>query len=733
MFGSRIALILSLASAAAIASAQTPQFVISTVAGAPPLAAAPVQSLSVAIGSPQGVATDATGNVYFTTSVQGVTGNNNALLKLDQSGSLIRVAGYSGGGYSGDGGPATAANLNGVSGVVVDKSGNVYITDWSDGNVRKVASDGTITRIAGMAGIAGLVPTGLAPTDGDGGPATNARLTQPRLLAMDAAGNLYVGESAARVRKISLDGTITTVAGNGSYGYSGDGGPATAAQIGLLGGLAVDLVGNLYISDNYFIDDGSGDDSVFVSARVRMISSDGMIHTIAGSTPGYSGDGGVATSAQLIGPGTLATDIAGNLYIVDGGFNYFNRSAARIRKISLDGTISTIAGNGDTGYSGDGGAATNAQLGIISGVATDRAGNVYLADATRIRKISSGGIIATVAGDGDSQAPTIGDGGSANAATLSGPTGVAVDSAGVVYIADTFNDRIRKVTSDGVITTVAGVGSASGYGDGMQASKGALFWPSGLAIDSRGNLYIADSGNGRIRVIYPDGIITSVAGLAGHFGYSGDGGPATSAQLSWPKDIALDAVGNLYIADTGNNRIRMVTSAGEITTIAGTGAPGYNGAGYGGDGGPAVGANLNFPSGVAVDPSGNVYIADTYNFRVRKIAPSGIITTLVGNGTQGRSGDGGAAVEAQLTGPVGLKRDSAGNLYIADGSSVRMVTPAGIITTVAGTGVPGFSGDGGPATNARLGAWGLTFDGAGNLYIADPWLNSVRVLRPVGR
>ncbi len=203
-------------------------------------------------------------------------------------------------------------------------------------------------------------------------------------------------------------------------------------------------------------------------------------------------------------------------------------------------------------------------------------------------------------------------------------------------------------------------------------------------------------------------------------------GRATGALLYWPKNIALDKSGNLYIADTGNNRIRMVTPAGIITTIAGGGATGFNGAGYGGDGGPAVSARLFFPSGLAVDGSGNVFIADTNNLRIRKLSPSGIITTVAGNGTRGWSGDGGHADKAQLTNPTGLKLDNAGNLYIADTASVRMVSPAGIITTVAGTGVLGFSGDGGPATSAQLGAWGLAFDGSGNLYVADPWGNLKR-------
>ncbi len=196
--------------------------------------------------------------------------------------------------------------------------------------------------------------------------------------------------------------------------------------------------------------------------------------------------------------------------------------------------------------------------------------------------------------------------------------------------------------------------------------------------------------------------------------------------MSTPKDVAIDSLGNLYFADTADSRVRKVSTGGTITTVAGNGRFGYSG-----DGGPASGAMLNAPSGVAVDNAGAVYIADTNNFRVRKISSNGIISTIAGNGTGGSSGDGGPATSAQLVFPVGLKIDSAGNLYIGDGAAVRMVSPAGMITTVAGNGTAGYTGDGGPATSAQTGAWGLAFDQAGNFYVADPWNNAVRVLKPV--
>jgi sugar lactone lactonase YvrE len=262
-------------------------------------------------------------------------------------------------------------------------------------------------------------------------------------------------------------------------------------------------------------------------------------------------------------------------------------------------------------------------------------------------------------------------------------------------------------------------------GDGGIAPQAFLNFPSGMTVDSSGNLYIADAGGQRIRKINPAGIITTVAGN-GTAGFSGDGGSATAAQLNWPKDVAIDAAGNLYIADTGNSSIRKVTSAGIITTIAGNGT-----AGFYGDGGLATNAQLNQPTGVALDASGNVYFSDTYNFRVRKADTGGVISTIAGTGVAAYSGDGIPGTSAALAYPTGLKVDAAGNLFLADWVSVRKITASGIISTIAGTGAPGFSGDGGPAASANIGAWGIALDPAGRILIADPWNNTIRALQPV--
>jgi uncharacterized protein (TIGR03437 family) len=619
----------------------------------------------------------------------------------------------------------------GVYKVVADPAGNLFFPD--QGTILRLdASTGVLTQIAG---------NGTEGFSGDNGPAAGAQLFLPQGVAVNSAGNLYIADRYnARVRKVSR-GAITTVAGTGTPGFSGDNGPAASAQLSFPKDVAVDSDGNLYIAD-----EGNN--------RIRKVSN-GVITTVAGGGSTL-GDNGPATSAQLSSPSGIAVDSAGSLYIADYGNN-------RIRKVS-GGVIATVAGGGSS--LGDNGPATSAQLNSPSGVAVDSAGNLYIADSgnNRIRKVSSY-MIATVAGNGT--AGFSGDNGPATSAQLSFPNGVAVDSDGNLYIADTSNSCIREV-SNGMITSVAGNGTFSG--DHGPATSAQLLFPWGVAADSAGNVYIADEGNNRIRKV-SGGVIATVAG-SGSYGFSGDNGPATSAQLDLPRGVAVDSAGNLYIADYGNNRIRKVSS-GVITTVAGGGSSlGDNGpatsaqlnspsgvavdsagnlyiadsgnqrirkvssgviatvAGGGsslGDNGPATSAQLNAPQGVAVDSDGNLYIADSLNYRIRKVS-NGVITTVAGNGTAGFSGDNGPAASAQLGGPSGVAVDSAGNLYIADNNRIRKVS-GGVITTVAGSATYGFSGDNGPATGAQLNtSQGVAVAPAGNVYIADQANNRIRLL-----
>jgi hypothetical protein len=324
------------------------------------------------------------------------------------------------------------------------------------------------------------------------------------------------------------------------------------------------------------------------------------------------------------------------------------------------------------------------------------------------------GTLLTVAGNG--KIGFSGDGGPATQAAFSRPLDQAVDTAGNLYIADNVNRRVRKVSPDGTITTVAGTGVQGISGDGGPAVKARLWWPGGVAVDPAGDLFVADDS--RVRKVSATGIITTVAGTT-QGGFSGDGGPATAARLSGSLQLAFDAVGNLFIAEFFNRRIRKVDTAGIITTVAGGGKP----ADGRGDGGPATAAAFKLAQGVAVDSLGNVYISDWTDGRIRKVSLDGTITTVAGGGQPADGvGDGGSATEARLDGPNYIAVDAGGNLYIAEnrGARIRKVSPAGIITTVAGNGQVGHTGDGGLATAAALHSpQSVTVDRAGNLFFTE--------------
>ncbi len=662
-----------------------------------------------ALGELAGVTVDPAGNVFVADS------GNNMVMKISTSGILTVVAGNGTFGFSGDGGPATSAGLSlppvEPAGVAVDSAGNLYIADTESQRIRKVSPGGIITTVAG---------NGQEGHSGDGGPAIAAALREPHGVAVDAAGNLYISEVDAFVRKVNTAGIISTVAGSGCFPSRtttcplGDGGPAIRASLGSPLGLAVDAAGNLYIAD------GSG------NHRIRKVSPSGIITTVAGGGQSdFSGDGGPATSASLHQPSGVAVDAGGNLYIAD-------TENQRIRKVSASGIISTVAGRGNMAFAGDGGPGVNASLAFPSGVAVDTAGNLYIADSLnhRIRKLDLGGTITTAAGGGVFKFS--GDGGPATRALLNKPLAVALDATGNLYHSD-LGARVRRVSPGGTITTVAGNGIVGFSGDGGPATSASLAIAFALAADAAGNLYIADDGNNSVRKVTPAGTITTVAGNGqrGSFGTAGDGGPATSVALHGAGGLAVDAAGNLYISDE-DAFVRKVNTAGIISTVAGSGClPSGTPTCPLGDGGPANRASLDAPHGLAVDAAGNLYIADTHNQRIRKVSPTGTITTVAGNGQKGFSGDGGPANRASLSleGFGGVAVDTAGNLYIADSgnSRIRKVSASGVISTVAGNGSFSFSGDCGPATAAALAfPFGVAVDRAGNLYIADTFSDHIR-------
>jgi hypothetical protein len=669
-----------------------PNNLITTVAGGNLFNNQPVTN--VILNGATAAATDSAGNLFIADCA------NHVVRKVGTNGVATIVAGNGSASFSGDGGAATNAGLNRPFCVLVDSAGNLFITDTYNNRIRKVDTNGVISTVAGN----GTIPNFINPQIGDNGPATNAELNTPEGICLDTNGNLFIADTLdQRIRKVATNGIITTVAGSGTSGYGGDNGFATSgtAKIYNPTGVVVDSTNNLYIAD-------SG------NHRIRKVSASGFITTVAGTgTAGYSGDGGVATSAKINTPFGVALDAAHNLFIVDYG-NYC------IRKIT-NNIITTVAGNGTNGYSGDGGKATNATLSGLQNVSVDKIGNLFIADwgNNRIRKMGTDGIITTVAGR------SLNDGDLATNATLNNAYGTAFDATGNLYIADGNNNCIRKVNTNGVISTVAGNGLPAFAGDGGAATNASLNQPYNITLDAWGNLFIADFRNYRIRRVDTNGVITTVAGT-GSFGYSGDGGPATNAQIGWVYGLAVDAVGNCFIPDQTYNRVRKVDTNGFISTVAGTGSRGYSG-----DGGPAANANIASPQSVALDAAGNLYLADSGNYRIRRVNTTGIINTVAGNGSFTNSGDGGAATNASFGPPWAVTVDSTDNLFITDplNERIRKVGTNGIITTVAGNGIQGFAGDGGAGNNANLSMpRGLAVDNANNVFITDTGNNRIRKL-----
>ena len=579
--------------------------------------------------NPNGLRLGSDGNFYGTTQIGGADGDGE-VYKVTSSGTVTVLHSFD-----------ISDGAMPKSGLVQGTDGNYYGTTsingpGADGTVFKITPSGTLTTLHAFSSTDGDGPGGLLQSTVDG-----------NFYGTTQNGGAY-GDGV--VYKMTPSGTLTVL-------HSFD-----VTDGAFPGSLIEGTDGNFYGTTK---DGGAnGDGEVYKLTSAGTLTILHSFDVTDGEAPGtlVQGFDGNFYGADV---GDLCTKYCGPL--TDGS----------IYKLAVTHTlpgpagITTLAGNGTQGYSGDGGLATSAELSAPDGVAVDTGGNIYIGDLgnNRIRKVTvSTGDISTVAGDGTGGYS--GDGGPATKAELSSPEGVAVDHAGNIYIADHTNSRIRKVTvSTGIITTVAGDGTTGYSGDGGLATKAELCAPEDVTVDSAGNIYIADSCNNRIRkVTVSTGIITTVAG-DGKGGYSGDGGQATSAELSDPIGVGLDTANNIYIGDFSNNRIRKVTvSTGIITTVAGDGKGGYSG-----DGGPATSAELDFPGGVEVDPAGNIYIADYGNSRIRKVtALTGFISTVGGDGTAGYSGDGGAATAAELNIPPALALDAVGNIYVADRGNNRI-------------------------------------------------------------
>lgn len=618
-------------------------------------------------------------------------------------------------GFSGDGGLGRAAELALPNGVAADTQGNIYIADKYNHRIRKITPDGTISTFAG---------SGAAGYSGDGGQATAAKLNMPLDVAVDSQNRVYVVDHGNHaIRRIDSNGVIRTIAGQGKEGSVNDGKAASTAYLRRPSGLGIDAQDTVYIAD-------SG------NHRIRKITPDGIIHRIVGASRngGFSGDGGAALAANLKNPLDVAVDSQGTIYIADTDNH-------RIRKIDSAGIISSLAGGASFGYTADGSAAKYALLYKPSSVALDAQNRLFIADSYnhRIRMIDTQGLIHTVAGSGLSEIGNggfFGDGVLAGRARLFNPQGLGVDAQGQVFIADSNNQRVRKLTPVGDValiesvvgTRTTGLNGGGFSGDGGAAKEAQLKQAQGIAFDAQGNLYIADTGNHRLRKVTPDGMIKTLVG-SGEQGSELGGGNALAAQLNAPVDVSADAAGNLYIADYNNHRVLKLDPQARLSVFAGNGNRGASG-----DGGAADKAQLYRPAGLALGADGSLYIADSGNHRIRHVDRQGVIRTLAGNGKAGSGGDGGAATQASLKTPTDVAVDSVGNLYIADRKNyrIRKVDSSGIISTVAGIGRAGYGNDGEALKERVDEPNGLTFDGQGNLYFSERNTDRVRKLTATG-
>ena len=720
--------------------------------------------------NPWGVAVDGNGNVYVADE------SNCTIRKITPAGVVSTLAGtpYQSGTADGTG---SAARFYYPRGVTVDGSGNLYVADTDNQTIRKISPAGVVSTLAGTPWHSGA----------DDGTGSAARFNNPWGVAVDGNGNVYVAdESNCTIRKITLDGIVSTLAGSPGLSGSGDG-TGSVARFRYPEGVAIDGIGNLFIADTG-------------NQTIRKITPDGIVSTLAGS-PGLAGSAdGAGSVARFDVPSGVAVDGSGNLYVADAANH-------TIREITPANLVSTFAGVPGQWGNTDG-TGSVARFGNPHGVTVDGNGDVYVADPpwSTIRKITPTGVVSTVAGipgvNGTNNsigggftsgtltitvtsppAPVIagtlactgtlgaaldyqilGTNGPSNygatglpvglvlnpatgvisgtptesgtfsialnasntaayPAWFNGPVGVAADSLGQIYVTDGWSSTVRRISPAGVVSTIAGTPGITGTSDGAGSAASFCSGMGLAAVDGNGNVYVADSGNCTIRKITQAGVVSTLAGIPWQPGYTD--GDATVATFNYPTGVAADAVGNVYVADYYNCVIRKITPAGIVSTFAGSG-------GWGTDDGPGTTATFAQPNDVAVDNAGNVFVADFGNFKIRKITPDGTVSTLAGGSGWGNDdGPGNLATFAQ---PNGIATDTAGNIYVVDTytQTVRKITADGIVSTLAGN--PWVTGTAdGTGTNATFNIpTGITVDPTGNIYVADCWSSTIRKITPDG-
>ena len=650
--------------------------------------AGPVESGSGAVdgaanvarfGAPAGVAADGAGNIYVADTV------NDTIRKILPDGTVTTLAGLAGVQGTNDG-LGAAARFKDPYGVAVDSNGNVFVADTGNQTIRKISPVGEVTTFAGAPGTRGSV----------NGTGTAARFYNPYGIIIDASNNLYVADTFNfTIRKITPAAAVTTIAGSaGVAGHADKTG--TSATFYRPASLTMDASGNIYVAD-------TGNDII------RKIAPGGAVTTLAGMPDTNGVADGTNGTAQFYNPYGITVGSDGNIYVADT----LNDT---IRQITPSGVVTTFAGVAGTGGNSDG-TGTNALFRDPLGLAATGT-NILIGDFgnASVRKISMDAIVATVAGF--SGGPGTNDG-IGSAARFNSPTDLAFDANGNMYVADSVNNTIRKIAPDLTVTTLAGNPAVRGSNDATGAAA-SFYNPNGLAVDNSGNVIVADTFNSTIRQVTPDGIVSTLAGLAGV--NSTNDGVGTNAQFDVPLSVAVDSSNNIYVADTHNNSIREITAGNQVTTIAGS--PVGTGGSVNGQG---LAAQFLDPEKITLDPDGNIYVADSENSMIRKIDLGRNVTTLAGQAGVTGSADGNVS-NATFFSPFGVVRDTNGNLFISDTGNkiLRKITPAGVVTTIAGTpGVQG-SADGTGSDAQFIQPDGLAVDNQGNIYVADGGTHSIR-------
>jgi len=676
-------IVLALSAIQSLAQSTYEPYTFTTLAGGGGFNSPDVASTAARFDIINGVTADSTGSIYVADTF------NHAIRKVTPNGMVTTLAGLPGTFGSADG-TRSDARFYYPAKVAVDSAGNVYVTDDGNSTIRKVTPDGVVTTLAGLAGHSGSA----------NGANSAARFDTPDGVAVDGAGNVYVADAGnSTIRRLSPVGTnwvVTTIAGlAGSTGSAN--GTNSAARFSFPQGLAIDGADNLFVADS----------DNFTVRKVTPVGTNWVVTTLAGRAGSFGSVYGTNNGARINSFSGVAVDSAANIYVADTDNH-------TIRKVTPEGTnwvVTTLAGwAGNPGSVN--GTGSEARFDSPYGVVADSAGNIYVTDTFNevIRKLAPVGTnwtVTTLAGLGGNHGSIEGSGSDSR---FNGPSSVAVDNAGNVYVADQINHTVRKVTSQGVVTTLAGL---AGYG-GSQNGTGSVARfndPDGVAVDGAGNVYVGEYFNGAIRKVTPAGVVTTLA-----------------TGLGSPYGVAVDSATNLYVADSEGSTIRKVTRFGSVTTWAGSAGLSGNADGLGGA------ARFNQPSGLAVDSATNVYVADRWNHTIRKVTPGRVVTTIAGVAGSSGSIDGiGNAARFNL--PSGIAADSAGNLYVADAynNAIRKLTPSGadwVVTTLGG--MPGFYGTAdGTGSAARFSnPNGVAVDSAGNIYVADFYFSTIRMGYP---